>query len=133
VSYINVPGFAGLRVEATPCSGGIALFYTGTPEQLVEAEIVPAAALVRWVRGTKRGKVDCDGDRVRVELYFGSKGGIPTPRARVILRKTLAKGLRLPGAAEAWRKFEAEKARFGPEAVVEMALARIQALSSTRH
>jgi hypothetical protein len=148
ITYIDVPGIPGLRVACRRHSDAeVFLWYTGMQQTLIAAGIVPASTLAPFVPGAKRGKVDADGDRVHVDRYFGTSGGVPVPRARVMLRKPLVRARRLPGAVEAIvrylelvAKHEARVHRYNiehgcatPEGIVGEAIVRAKAGRATLH
>lgn len=125
MSYQQVPDWPTLKVEVIGGIEGMRLYYIGPPDDMVRAGIVGPDALVPYPKGTKKGRRDADGDRVFVDRYFSIRQGQPIPRMRVIVFKSLANGLRMPGALRAWRIYEAQQADESPAAVVDAVLQRI--------
>ena len=100
-TFIPIAGQPELRVRAhIHGDNTVMLEYIGSGEQILALGVVAASVLDPWRKGTPKGwKRDIHGDKVWVDRFYISRGGVPTRRYRVRLRdKLMENAVQLPGA-----------------------------------
>lgn len=100
-SYVSLPDHPGCKVRVEPSDHSVRVIYLGTPEHLLAAGAISADMLERRPVGSNTSRNDADGDGYLVEWSWGSVGGQPVQRVRVIREKSRARALALPSVAEA--------------------------------